>query len=147
MKKESIYFKVFNGALIPASDYYSKRLEDKKYKQGDLIRANLFKPRKSGTNKNAHKIGYYMTEHHDFFMNMNAHTALKYLQIESGVACDIYGQGNEAIKIPKSMSFEDMDEGEFQEAVRGICRHISDKYWPDLTPYQIELQAERMVIE
>jgi hypothetical protein len=46
--------------------------------------------------------------------------------------------------IPRSFSFESMDQGEFYEAVKGICRYIADEYWPDMTPEQVQEMAEVM---
>jgi hypothetical protein len=40
-----------------------------------------------------------------------------------------------------------MDEGEFHEAARAMCRFIAEKYWPDLTPEQVEQMAESFVEE
>ena len=147
MSREYFFFRVHNGKLVPATPFYESRMQDKKYKNGDLIKAKLTKPRKAGTNKNAHQIGKYMTMHHDSFTHMSAHTALKYLQIKSRVACDVFGKGDEAVVIPWSLEYDSMDEGDFTEAIRGICRYISEHYWPDMTPEQIQMQSERFVDE
>jgi hypothetical protein len=48
---------------------------------------------------------------------------------------------------PRSLSFESMDEAEYQEAARGICRTIAERYWPMLTAEQIAEMAESMVDE
>jgi hypothetical protein len=145
--KEKIYLRFKNGSLVPADPYAERRLREKNYRKGDVLVATLSKLRKPGTNKNAHKIGDLMVHNHDFFSNIQAHTALKFLQIESDVECDIFGQGDKVIKVPRSLSFNDMDEGRFHEAIKGICRHIAMNNWPSMTPEQIQIQAERFVNE
>ena len=147
MSREKIHLKVVKGGLQPADKYAESRLREKNYRVGDVVGAVITKLRSSGTNKNAHAIGNLMVHQHEFFNNMQAHTALKYLQIESGVACDIFGSGDKVIKVPRSLSFSEMEEGDFYEAIKGICRHISAHYWQDLTPEQIQIQAERFVDE
>jgi hypothetical protein len=146
-RREKIHLRVTKGGLQPADKYAESRLREKNYRVGDVVGAQITKLRSPGTNKNAHAIGNLMVHQHEFFNNMQAHTALKYLQIESGVACDIFGSGDKIIKVPRSLSFESMDEGDFYEAVKGICRHISENYWQGITPEQIQMQAERFINE
>lgn len=50
-------------------------------------------------------------------------------------------------RIPRSLSFESLDEQEFHDAAKKICRFIAEKYWPDLEPGQIEKMSECMVDE
>lgn len=145
--QEKIYMRFTSSGLVPADPYADSRLKAKNYKPGDIIAAKLSKLRKVGTNKNAHKIGQLMIDHHDSFRHMDAHQALKFIQIKSGVACEFVGIADDVVKLPKSLSFDSMDEGEFHEAIKGICRYISEEYWPELTPMQIEIQAERHINE
>lgn len=48
------------------------------------------------------------------------------------------------VRIPRSLSFERMDETAFSELVRGICRHVAKTYWPSMTPEAIEEMALSM---
>ena len=50
-------------------------------------------------------------------------------------------------RIPRSLSFDSMDEAEFHDAARAICRHIAECYWPSLSPEKIENMASCMVDE
>lgn len=50
-------------------------------------------------------------------------------------------------RIPRSLSFDSMDEAEFHCAAEKICIFIAEKYWPDLSPGQIESMADLMVDE
>lgn len=52
-----------------------------------------------------------------------------------------------SMRQPRSLSFGSMDEGEYHDAARGICRTIAERYWPSLTPEQIEEMAESFVQE
>jgi len=49
------------------------------------------------------------------------------------------------VRIPRSLSYESMDEAEFQKVVAAICGHVSKTYWPSLTPKQIAAMADAMV--
>ena len=51
------------------------------------------------------------------------------------------------VQRPRSLAFEAMDEGEFNEVMRAICRHIAANYWQSCTPDEIAKMAEAMVDE
>ena len=151
-KRERIYFRVSKGALVPADNYVASRLRERGYHLNDLLAANLTKPRNPKFNRLVHRLGQLVVANIEAFAGLDAHKAIKRLQIEGKVACDEIGimvanYGMVIQLIPRSLSFESMDEGEYQEAARGISRTIAARYWPDLDPEQIEEMAEAMVGE
>lgn len=147
--KEKLTMRVIKGAIVPADDYTTQRLRDKGYKTGDLLTVTLSKQRSPGYNRLAHQLGILITENIDEFSGMDCHKALKRLQLESGVACELT-----AIKVPgigmvehrtaQSLSFDNMDEGDFKDCISGLCRHITKTYWPNMEPDQIESMLELM---
>jgi len=151
-KKERIYLKVSKGALIPADSYAESQLRAKGYKIGDVVAASITKLRSAGFNRLVHRIGQLVVSNIEAFAGLDAHTAIKRLQIEGRIACDEIGimipdYGMVVQVIPRSLSFDTMDEAEYQEAARAICRIIAQRYWKTLTPEQIELMAESFVEE
>jgi len=150
-KREKIFFRVgINGELQSADRYAASLLEQKKYKPGDIVGAHLSKLRNIGTNKNAHAIAQMCRDNiGEFNLYDDSHKVLKRLQIESGAACEEIavkvGEQMCIVKVPLSFSFDSLGEAEFTAAIKTICRHISDNYWQDLAPDQIEAMAERFV--
>jgi len=57
------------------------------------------------------------------------------------------GVGTLVSKRPRSLAFESMEQGEFHECVRAMCRHIAETYWPHLTPEQVQEMAESFIEE
>lgn len=51
------------------------------------------------------------------------------------------------MRIPRSLSFDSMDDGERHEVARAMCRHISEQHWPAMEPEAIERMAEAMIQE
>lgn len=49
------------------------------------------------------------------------------------------------VDIPISFSYASMAQGEFHEAVKGLCQYLHAKYLPNLSPAQIAEMAESMV--
>lgn len=148
-KPEKLPFTVIKGALAPADGYVAKRMRERGYRIGDTLMTVLTKPRNPGTHRLAHRIGVMCNQNLPGFEELTAHQAIKRLQLESGVACDEIGAmmpnvGMTMVRIPRSISYESMDEGEFREAVLGICRHIAAQYWPGLEPEQVAEMADTM---
>lgn len=151
-KREKIYLRVVKGALVPADSYAESKLRERGYHLNDLLAADLTKPRNPRFNRLVHQLGQLVVANIDAFHGLDAHIAIKRLQIEGKVACDeigimVPGYGMVIQFIPRSISYVSMDEGEFQDAARGISRTIAERYWPDCTPEQIEDMAMVMIQE
>lgn len=151
-KPEKLPLRVIKGGLVPADGYVSQRLRERGYKVGDTLMAILTKPRNPKFNRLAHRIGTLCVKHLPGFGSLTAHSSLKRIQWEANIACEEIGVmmpniGIVPLRLPESLAFDQMDESVFHEVVKGICRHISFKYWPDLTPAQVEEMADTMVDE
>lgn len=143
---EKLPFIIEKGCLVPADNYVKSVLKNRKYKVGDLVFGIITKPRNPKYNRLAHALGKMFQENLDGFELLDAHQCLKRLQCESGVSCDIISVmlpnvGLTPVTIPKSLSFDNMGQEEFKEAVRGICQHVVKHYWPTLSPEQVEQMA------
>lgn len=152
-KRDRIFFRVTkDGQLAPADPYAQSKCRERGYRVGDLLAAELVKPRNPKFNRLVHRIGQIVVANIEEFAGLDAHQAIKRLQIEGKVACEEIGimvanYGMVIQLIPRSLSFESMDEGEYQQAARGICRTIAERYWPELTEGQIAEMAESFVGE
>lgn len=152
MARDKIYLRIEKGALVPVDSYAAQQLRSRNYKVGDVIKADLTKLRNPKFNRMVHRIGQLVVANIESFAGLDAHQAVKRLQIEGRIACDeiginVQGFGMVIQFIPRSLSFESMDEAEFNEAARGICRTIADRYWTALSPEAIEEMAQSFVSE
>lgn len=144
------------GVLVPADPLSQARLRAKAYRMGDVVRAQLKKDRNPGFHRLAHRIAALVGENVDGFEGLDAHAVLKRLQLESGAGCDevavldadddspfhLDRHPTRVVRVPRSLSFDVMDEAEFQSVMRSICEHIVRAYWPDTTVEDIEDMAE-----
>lgn len=151
-KPESVYLRVIQGGLIPADGYAQSQLRSKKFKIGDVIKVDIRKLRNQKFNRLVHWIGQLCAANIEAFSGLDAHTCIKRLQIEGRIACDeigimVKGYGMVIQFIPRSMSFESMDEAEYHDCAKQICRLIAERYWKGLEPEQIAEMAESMVEE
>lgn len=150
---ERFALRVDKGCFRVADTTTAARLRQRSYSVGDLVFAELKKPRNPKFHRLAHQLGILCAENLDAFTGMDPHKVLKRLQVESGVGCEEIacllpsGGGSYVARIPQSLSFESMDEGQFREVMRGLCRHLAAAYWPKCTAEQIESMAGCMVQE
>lgn len=151
-KPEKIYLEVIPGGFKPADQYAATQLRNKKFKVGDRVGVVIRKLRNPKFNRLVHRIGQLCAKNIDAFNGMDAHVVIKRLQLEGRIACDeigvmVPGFGMVIQFIPRSLSFESMDESEYNDAAKKICRFIAERYWPDLYPDEIENMASIMVDE
>ena len=178
------------GVLVPDPQAQAF-LREKGYKIGEKVSCAPERARSPEYHRFAHQFGKLVVENIEGFEALNAHTAIKRLQIESGVGCDeikvkvpsiddttyriiaalldimldlvgenekhnlmtvvdalsklIEDADNNAytdVRIPKSLSFANMDETEFRETMDGIAKYVIESYWPDMTIDEINRMAE-----
>lgn len=131
------------GALVPRYKADQLEMRARKYSVGSDLRAELKKPRNPGFHRKAHALGQMAVDNIEGFEQLNAHDALKRLQTEAGVQCepmelDLGPLGLVNISRPRSIAFDEMEEGDFTELWEGVLAHIRARYWPTLADYAIE---------
>lgn len=138
---------VDKGALWPADGIARSRLNAKGIKRGDLVFIELKKPRNPGFHRMAHALGKMVAESIEVFEGYTAHRVLKRLQMESGVCCEEIAyllQGQMVVqRIPQSISYESLDQGEFEELYKALCRQVTE-YWHELDADEIAELADLM---
>ena len=150
-RPERIALRVAKGCLAPADSLSEARLRAKGYAIGDVVFAEIRKPRNPAYHRLAHALGALVAGNIDEFEGMDPHAVLKRLQLESGIGCEAiaYKINGMAIvqSIPVSLSFESMDNGEFREVFVGMCRHLSKAYWPTATADEIAAMVDLIPAE
>ena len=151
-KREPVNLRVIKGGFEPADRYAEAQLRNKKFKIGDVVRCDVRKLRNQKFNRLVHRIGRLVAANIEAFSGLDAHTCIKRLQIEGRIACDeigimVQGYGMVIQFIPRSMSFDSMDQAEYHDCAKRICRLIAERYWQGLAPDQIAEMAESMVDE
>jgi hypothetical protein len=150
MSRERVMLRVEKGCLVPADQYSKQLLRERGYRTGDVLAAELRKPRNPAFHRLAHAFGQLCADNIEAFSGLGCHSVLKRIQLEGGIGCDemalnFPGIGPCVYRIPQSLAFESMDEGQFHEVFAEMCRYVADRYWPDLTPEQVEQMASVMV--
>jgi hypothetical protein len=149
-KRERVLLRleVANGraGFFAADGFTASRLKARGFQPGDEALAELTKPRSPGFHRLVHQFGKLLADNLDAFADLDAHQVLKRLQIEANVGCDeialnFPGVGPCTYRVPRSLSFESMDDGDFRLVFRDFSRHVVKTYWPTMTPEQVEQMA------
>ena len=150
-RAERLAFRVTATGLEIADTFSAARFKAKGLHAGDIVFAEIRKPRNPGYHRLAHALGQIVAGNLDEFDGMGSHSTIKRLQLEAGVACEsiAYKVNGMSIvqSIPLSLSFESMDQSEFESVFMGICRHIARVYWPSATADEIAAMADVMPAE
>lgn len=145
MKAERIAMRVQKGGLVPADGLSQARLRARNYHAGDVVFIEVKKPRNPKFHRLVHAFGELVVENIEDFAGYDPHRAIKRLQMESGVGCEemLYKAAGQTIlqRIPRSLSFESMEQGEFSEMYTALCRHVAEKY------QHIEVEELQLMIE
>jgi hypothetical protein len=136
-------------ALVPRFASDLRNMRQRGYKAGDTVKSELRKIRDQAQWRRAHRLGQLVAENIEPFTGLDSHAAIKRLQAESGLCCDVItsklpGYGTLTTHQPRSLAFDEMDEAEFTPFYSGLCRYIAQTYWPTLTPEQVAEQADMM---
>jgi len=158
-KKPRIYFRVAKlidpesgalvGAIVPAGAADASLMREKGLKVGDLFRADITKPRSYGFHKQAHKLSRLVADSIDGFAGMGAHEALKRLQEEAKVECDVTrtyipGIGTVDHIKARSIAFDEMEQTAFYAMIRSLSQYISEVYMPSCSAEEVEKMIELM---
>lgn len=151
---DSVYAVVTpDGMFMPADQISRDILRRKKFRRGDQVRLAVSKPRNYQQWKKAHQLGTFVAQNLEAFERFTAedgktdsHGALKYLQFLSGIECDetrvTTPSGEEMLaRTPRSLAFDEMDEGQYQNAYAGFCQYLVTTFWPSMDESQIEQAA------
>ncbi|GMQ53489.1 hypothetical protein YSKK_13520 [Halopseudomonas aestusnigri] len=135
------------AAFVAASAADASILAERKYKPNTKIRAELKQPRNSKFNGLVHGLGKVLTQNIERFSHLDSHGAVKALQLESGVCCDLQeyelpNVGTIVCKIPQSLSYDSMPEEQFQQFWAACCEYLIATDWPTLTHERLTEMAE-----
>lgn len=125
------------GCLVPANMIDQRLLRERRFNVGKEIRAELKQSRNPGFHRLAHAIGNLLVDNVDEFHGKGGHDALKKVQADSGVCCDVerlvidlgtFGRHEVDRNIPRSLAFDEMPEDEFRQFFDGVTQWIGDHY-------------------
>ncbi len=136
-------WRFIKGGMVPEDEQAVMLVRESKYRVGDVVCCEITMPRSKVFMQAMHKMARLLIQNTDRFTGWREHDVIKYLQVESRTCCDVERidvLGHEAIRFtPRSLAFDQMDEGEFRIVVDRLVDHVAAAYWPD---FSLELLDE-----
>lgn len=128
------------GCLVPAHPVDRRLMRERKLVRGLEIRAELKQSRNPQFNRLVHAVGHLLVDNVDGFESLTSHDAIKRVQREAGVMCesmeiDLGTLGRVPVNVPRSISFDEMEEAEFREFFEGLRKHVEARYIPALSEH------------
>jgi hypothetical protein len=151
-KRETIELRIEKGCLVPLDDRAKMLLRSRGYAVGDVVTADLRKERNGRYHRLVFALGNVVAENIEAFEGMDAHSVLKKLQLESEAGCErkgvsLPGVGACTVIVPRSLSYQEMDETEFQAVSKMLCAHVAKAYWPTMSAEDVERMAANWIGE
>lgn len=143
-RKEPVCLRVTAaGTLEPASAYYAAELRARKLRVGDLVHAELTKPRNPKHHRLVFALLKRVLDNQDGLQTIDQ--LLTVLKIKLGrVDTLVDAASGRAYYVPQSIAFASMDQGEFSIFWRDLCRVVARDYFPGMDPDQVGELAEMM---
>lgn len=125
------------GALVPMDGIQHRLMRERKFRVGQRLRAELKQERDYPKHKLMHKIGGLLVDNVDGYEHMDCHEAIKDVQAKAGVCCDLekfvidlgqFGRHEVERNIPRSISFDEMEEDEFERLFLGATAWIGEHH-------------------
>lgn len=143
-RREPLYLRVTPvGTFEPASALYAQMLRERKFHVGDLVRAEMTKPRYPRHHRLVFATLRKVAENLD--SGITEYQLLNILKIKMGRVETLIDSGTGRVYyIPESIAFDAMDEGAFSVFHRDLCRVIARDYLPGMSPEAVAELADMM---
>lgn len=126
-----------HAALVPAHPIDQRLCRERGYRIGHEYRAEIKAARNAAFHRLAHAIGNLLVDNVEKFSGKSGHDALKQVQADSGVFCDVerfvidlgqFGRHEVERNVPRSIAFDECEEDEFRTFFDGITAYIGEHY-------------------
>jgi hypothetical protein len=130
------------GCLVPSNEGAREEMKRRKYTQGKRLKAELSVPRNYEFWKKAHVLARLCMKHVDAFDGKGEHEALKKLQTDARIECDVFRftvlDQVVQYRVPRTLAFDSMPEDVFTTVYETIVEHIKDRYFPEWSDEQMQ---------
>lgn len=142
-RKDPIFLRVVKGALQPASTHDQALLRTRKYHVGDVLKAELTKPRHPKHHKLVMALLQLVLSSQETLQTIDQ--LLTVLKIKLGRAQPFTDDADGKVYwVLESISYEAMDQGEFSVFWDDLRALVARDYLHGMTPEQIDEACEMM---
>lgn len=127
-------------------------MRERGFKRGQRVACDVHPERDVSQWRKAHLLGALLVQNVDGFGDMDAHRALKKVQLDAGIECErtmieVPGFGPMETRHPRSLSFDEMGQDDFSRVFLAMCRFIGERYFSGLDESAILGMIELMPVD
>lgn len=143
-RKEPLYLRVTpQGTFEPASALYAGMCRARRYKVGDLVRADLTKPRFPKHHRLVMALLQRVLDNQDGLLTIDQ--LLTTVKIKLGRAQPFVDVGaGRTYWVVESIAFDAMDQGSFEIFWSDLCKLVARDYFPGMAPDEVAELANMM---
>ena len=143
-RREPIYLRVTpQGTFEPASALYAGMCRAKKFRVGDLVRAELTKPRYPKHHRLVMALLQKVLDNQEGLLTIDQ--LLTVVKIKLGRAVPFTDAvAGRTYWVPESIAFDAMDQSEFTPFWKDLCKLVARDYFPGMTEAKVAELAEMM---
>lgn len=135
--------RIVKGALVPASQKDAEFMRARKYHMGDILSADLSKPRHPKHHRLVMSLLKLVLDSSEHVQTIDQ--LLTIVKIKMGrVQTFIDAVAGKTYYVPESIAYASMDQGEFDIFWRDLKDMVTRDYLPGMTPEQVEAAIDRM---
>ena len=141
-QKDPTYLRYLGGKLVPSSAFYERQLAEK-WKEGDLIRAELTQPRHPRHHALVMATMQLVLDSQEHLHSIDQ--LLTIVKIKLG-RCQtlIDASTGKVFYVVESIAWDQMDQGEFEVFWKDLSALIARDYFPTMTPDQVRAIGARL---
>lgn len=130
-------------ALVPSFPIDRRVLNDRGLRLGDQVLVDTFKDRNPRFWRKFHALSIFLAENVEDLSGMRAHDALKKVQLDARVYCELSDfalEDGTVLRhwVAKSLNFDDTDETTAEEIWQQLCDYVAREYFPDWSDDQMK---------
>lgn len=148
--EQRVLMMVMPDGSFRASDNASRKaLKSRGFHKHQEVIAYLYRVRDGVQWRRAHALGQMLVDNVDAFHGLDAHHALKKVQLDGSIACesekiDLGNLGMFTRTVAKSLAFGEMDDSEFSAVFKQMCERVAQRYFPDMDATAVEAMLDLM---
>ena len=122
------------GCFCPAYPIDRHVMRERGLRTGTFVTMDVFEERHGKFWRLWHQLAGFVADNVEAMNGLKAHDALKRIQLDAKLHCelaDFHLEDGTVLRhfVPKSLNFEDTDEGAAQEIWDGLCDYIARTYF------------------
>lgn len=138
--------------LLAEDDIQRSAMRERGFKKGMRVACDVHPERDIGQWRKSHLLGRLLVDNVEGFEQLDAHRALKKIQVDGDIECDheamdFPGLGPIQVRRARSLAFDEMGQDDFDRVFLAMCRHIGAAHFAGLDEQAVLEMLDLMPVD